>query len=188
MSRGQMPRTPEYFPRMKHRAAGRIARRELDETYAAYTEWTRAVGAAMQPMVDALRAMGSAALRIVDRYFRIRGRILYVRDDIGEQWRAELARVPGSGWSMIPNSARHTVTDEQIAMWGDRAAFRRVQMHTAFREVLALRTAAALDRSIMRVPHVDLDIQGDVDLMRPSTLGQRVAIERTLQDRRDRLR
>lgn len=24
MSRGQLPRTPEYFPRMKHRRAGRL--------------------------------------------------------------------------------------------------------------------------------------------------------------------
>lgn len=47
-------------------------------------------------------------------------------------------------------------------------------------------TADPLCHHHMRVPRVDRDIVEHVDEMQPGTVGQRVAIEQTLQTRRDR--
>lgn len=62
MSRSQLARTPENFPRMKHRAAGRLLKKKalmsLPQLFAAVGEFlTRAV--------DGLIAMGKAMAGIV---------------------------------------------------------------------------------------------------------------------------
>lgn len=60
VSRGQLARTPENFPRMKHRAAGRIAKREAmkaaPEIFQAFERLGREVGKAFQIMSNQMAA------------------------------------------------------------------------------------------------------------------------------------
>jgi hypothetical protein len=61
MSRRQLARTPANFPRMKHRAAGRIARRQAAERMPSFFE---AVAAAVRPLVDTFARIADALARI----------------------------------------------------------------------------------------------------------------------------
>ena len=63
MSRGQLARTPENFPRMKHRAAARLARREVVRIISAVEVIGRvgkAIRQAFEPIMDAVRRIAEA--------------------------------------------------------------------------------------------------------------------------------
>jgi hypothetical protein len=61
MSRGQLARTPANFPRMKHRAAGRLARRRAAEQLPSLLE---ALALAVRPVVDVFKALGDAFMQV----------------------------------------------------------------------------------------------------------------------------
>lgn len=68
-----------------------------------------------------------------------------------------------------------------------RSEFRYGKAVANGREVEYLRAERHPAAQVFRAPAVDPDIAVAVDQMQPTSVGERVAIERTLQDRRDRV-
>lgn len=62
MSKGQLSRTPDNFPRMKHRAAARLARRSARAMPSALRILGDAVGRFVDGVVDGMLAIGRAII------------------------------------------------------------------------------------------------------------------------------
>lgn len=62
MSRGQLARTPENFPRMKHRTAGRLRRKQLRAVQSTFNA-LEVIGEFFNRFADALAAAGEAFAR-----------------------------------------------------------------------------------------------------------------------------
>jgi len=175
------PRTPVHFPRMKHRAAGRLMRPPHGVVYvevmADLSRWAADVVAHFKEAYLALSRLQSDY--VLSPTPTPRGTIGEWYEFLRERDRAGAKKpMPETGWDDLVTlewlAVRHTEPlPEKIA---------RTDPH---------RFRIDHPRDIVQVwsdpTHgtVDLDVQIAVDQMRPNSLGQRVALERTAQDRKD---
>lgn len=171
------PRTPEHFPRMKWRAAGRM--RQTSALVSWLDRWVRTAAATYARALDRI--------------------VLDTQREADYALTAQPAPTTTGEWTEHLYDRDRFGANKPMPEngWQDLATLEWLARHAA--EPLPTKIAET-DPHRFRINHVrdvvqvwtdpthgtvDLDVQIAVDQMRPGSVGQRVALERTAQDRKD---